>query len=192
MRKRAVILAATLAAAVLTLGLVTIAQADSQHGRPTCTAPPMDEVSHGSRDGYDDFHVSHPSFNGSLADLEGYLNACRTNDNPVVEGAAAVAEVFRGSNVVRVQLRAQLQQFRGGAWVTVDSSSSVNTGVNRTLAVVTPFHTVNQATNPLTQGWTRTNVRALVRYGSNTGPLVFYQRQTYPIWVDDGPVTALP
>jgi hypothetical protein len=189
-----------IALAAMTLTLAVVAQADTNHGRPVCTAPPMDETSHGSRDGFDDFHVSHPSFVGSLADLEGYLNVCRTNDNPVVEGASASAEVFRGRGVVRVQLRAQLQQWRDtdpapgfqGGWVTVDQSDSLNTGVNLTMAVTTPFHTVNQPTSPLTQGWTRTVVRALVRYGSNTGPLVFYVRTTYPIWVDDGPVTALP
>lgn len=190
-------LVAAIAALALTLSGFVVASADSNHGRPSCTAPPMDEVSHGSRDGYDDFHVSHPGIVGSLADLEGYLNVCRTNDNPVIEGASASAEVFRGPSVVRVQLRVQMRQWRDtdpapgfqGGWVVTAQSDSLNTGVNRTMAVTTSFHTV---AGSLTQGWTQVNIRALVRYGSSTGPLVFYERQTYPIWVDDGPVTALP
>jgi hypothetical protein len=183
----------------MTLALAVVARADTNHGRPACTAPPMDETSHGSRDGFDHFHAGNPAVFGSLAELEGYLNVCRTNDNPVVEGASASARAVRVSGVTRVQLRAQLQQWRDtdpatagfqGGWVTVASSDSVNTGVNRTLTVTTPFHTVNQPTSPLTQGWTRTNVRALLRYSG--GSLVFEQHPTYPIWVDDGPVTALP
>jgi hypothetical protein len=189
-----------IALAAMTLTLAVVAQADTNHGRPACTAPPMDETAHGSRDGFDHTHVSNPAVFASLAELEGYLNVCRTNDNPVIEGASASARVIRVSGVNRIQLRALLQQHVADAdpvtagpqpgWVTRSASDSVNTGDNRTLTVTTPFHTVNQATTPLSQGWTRAVIRALVRYSN--GQLVFYVVPTYPIWVDDGPVTALP
>jgi hypothetical protein len=200
MHRRTRAIAVTLTAALLAVGLVTMANADSGHGRPSCTAPPMDETSHGSRDGFDHTHVSNPAVFASLAELEGFINACRTNDNPIIEGASASARAVRVSGVNRVQLRALLQQYVADAdpvtagaqpgWVTRSASESVNTGDNRTLTVTTPFHTVNQATTPLTQGWTRAVIRALVRYSN--GQLVFYVVPTYPIWVDDGPVTALP
>jgi hypothetical protein len=199
MHKLRRILLATIAAGALVLAGIVGAGADSNHGRPACTAPPMDETSHGSRDGFDHVHASNPAVFGSLAELEGYLNVCRTNDNPIIEGASASARTIRVSGVTRVQLRAQLQQFVADTspdpglqpgWVTRAQSDSINTGVNRTLTVTTPFLTVNQATNPLSQGWTRVNVRALIRYAN--GSLVFSQHPTYPIWVDDGPVTPLP
>lgn len=182
MNRRVITIVAVVAVALGGL-IATQAFADDQHGRPTCTAPPMDELSFGSRDGFDHHHAINADIPGSLAELEGFLNVCRTNDSTVIEGASGSARVVRVSGVVRVGLRAQLQQWNGTSWVIKGDSLTTNTGVNRTLTVTTPFHVAPT----LTPGWTRVNIRALIR--SSDGSLNFYVRTTPPVWVDDGPVT---
>jgi hypothetical protein len=181
-----------LIAAIAALALTIPALADTNHGRPTCTAPPMDEVSFGSRDGFDHIHAIDATVPGALVELEGYLNVCRTNDSTVIEGASGSARAVLVAKVKRVGLRVLLQQHVPDAdpapgaqpgWVTRGDSLTSNTGVNRTLTVTTPFHTAPT----LTQGWTRVVIRALVR--SSDDGLNFYVHNTYPVWVDDGPVT---
>jgi hypothetical protein len=150
-----------------------------------CADQPADDAGYGARDGWDHWHLSNPAVVHSLAEAEGYLNVCHTFDSLAVERVGASARAVRVSGVNRVQLRAQLQKFVGGAWVTINSSLSVNTGDNRTLTVSTPI-----SNSPDTvPGWFRSNVRYL--YRSSNGQLTFVQRQTYPTWLGDGPV-ALP
>jgi hypothetical protein len=173
-----------LAIAAMTLGLGLVAHADTEHGRPAaCTA--ADEASHGSRDGFDHRHHTNPAVANSLADSEGFINVCRTNDALVVEHAQGGASVERMSGVNRAQLHPQLQHWNGTAWVLAADGPSVNTGNNRTLSVVT---TEVDTSGVTTGGWYRTNVRVLLRYSNYS--LQFSQWQTYAIWAGDGPATT--
>jgi hypothetical protein len=177
----------------MSMVLVALVAQPAAAGPPggVCAAP-VDELGFASRDGFDFFHVSNPTPANSLADLEGYLNTCHTNDSLAVEAVSGSARALRVSGVVRIQLRAQLQKRNAsGVFVTQTQSASVNTGVNRTLEVTTGRLTETGSAPVFTPGWFRVNVRALVRYGSSTGPLVFYERQTYPVWLGDGPVSPV-
>jgi hypothetical protein len=185
---------ATLAIALaVTAVLAAPVFADSGHGRPGCTTQ-LDELGFGSRDGFDHVHATNPDVFGSLAELEGYLGVCRTNDATVVEAFSASARAVLVRGVVRVQLRALAQQWKDpdGAgplpttWVTVASSASVNTGVNRTLTVTTPAVNEVGSVPAMEHTWSRAVIRALVRYSN--GSLRFTVTPTYAIWTGDGPV----
>jgi hypothetical protein len=190
-RKRIAAVAGTL---VVLTALATLAFSPFAKANPPGTACPVDEVAFPSSDGFDFFHVSNPGVLHSLADLEGYLDVCRTNDAVVAEAVRGNARAIRIDGVNRVQLRAQLQRFYDpdgvgpdpAGWFTVAQSASVNTGDNRTLEVTTPRSTLPDTT----PSWFRVNVRALVRYSNSS--LVFYERQTYPVWLGDGPVSPKP
>jgi hypothetical protein len=173
--------------------------ADSNHGSPDCSSLTLvNEPAFGSRDGFDHQHATNAAVPSSLAELEGYLNVCRTNDATIVEAVSASARAVRVSGVVRVQLRAQLLQWVDGPdagdapdqWALQQQSVSVNTGLNRTLTVTTPYLDEIDSTPLFQHTWTRASVRALVRYSN--GQLIFHQFYTYPIWTGDGPVTPMP
>jgi hypothetical protein len=190
-------LAVAALAAMLLTGSLMIARADTEHGAPDCSQPfVVDEPSFGSRDGFDHFHVSNPAVFASLAELEGFLNVCRTNDATIAEAVSASARVVRVSGVVRVQLRAQLQRHfdpegpQPESWYTLSESPPINTGDNRTLTVITDTLDEVDSDPPHEHDWYRVNIRALVRYSN--GSLVFYIRSTYPVWLGDGPVTPIP
>jgi hypothetical protein len=189
MRKK--LLGTVVVLALAMLGVAGSAFADTNHGRPAvCSqaAGQIDEAGFGTRDGFDHFHVTNAAVFASLADLEGFLNTCRTIDANVAENVSASARAIRVSGVNRVQLRAQLNRFEPitAGWELVSSSDSVNTGDNRTLTVTTPLSTeATAAPATFRPGWYYVNIRALVRYANSS--LVFYQRQTYPVWLGDGP-----
>ena len=174
------------------LAAVAVSFAVQAKADPPGTACPVDESAFPSSDGFDFFHVTNSSVLHSLADLEGYLDTCRTNDAVVAEAVRGNARAIRIDGVNRIQLRAQLQRFYDPTgpdpldWYTVEQSASVNTGDNRTLEVTTP----RSALPDTAPSWFRVNVRALVRYSNNS--LVFYERQTYPVWLGDGPVSPKP
>jgi hypothetical protein len=189
-RNRHRVIAAGLVLGLFMVGsLVVLTRAQAN---PPGTACPVDEGAFPSSDGFDFFHVSNSNVLHSLADLEGYLDVCRTNDAVVAEAAKGNARAIRIDGVNRIQLRAQLQRFYDPLgpdpldWYTVEQSASVNTGDNRTLEVTTPRSAIPD-TSP---SWFRVNVRALVRYSNSS--LVFYERQTYPVWLGDGPVSPKP
>jgi hypothetical protein len=192
--------AVALAALVLTLSGVLVASADTNHGRPSCEGQ-LNELGFGSRDGWDHTHLANTAVFGSLAELEGYLNVCRTNDSVVVEAVSGSARGVRVSGVVRLQLRAILQRFHAAdpdgagplvaGWNSVATSASVNTGVNRTLTVTTPTLNDVGSTPAHDHGWHRVQARALQRYSN--GQLIFTAHNTYAVWLGDGPVSpAVP
>jgi hypothetical protein len=155
--------------------------------QPAAAGPPAGCAAgeRSSRDGLDRFFLSRSAVFGSLLVLEGYQNVCR--DGALINSESGSAFANRTSGVVRVQLRAQLQRLNTAtdpdSWVTIASSSSVNTGVNRTLEVTTPR--IPNPTTAFVDGNYRVNVRALVRWSDNA--LTFHERQTYSI-----PVNAPP
>lgn len=160
------------------------------HAETRACAPPTAEAGYGARDGWDHWHLSNPAVLHSLAEAEGYLNVCHNLDDNSVEFVGASARAVRVSGVNRVQLRAQLQKFvvtgTIEAWVTVNSSDSVNTGNNRTLTVSTPIHDASTSD----AAWYRVNVRYL--YRSSNGALTFVQRKTYPEWLGASAVPGSP
>lgn len=191
MSRRKLILAAL--AAVLALATVVVpALADAGHGRPSC-AGLLDEAGFGSRDGFDHRHVQDAGSGvaGSLYELEGVLNVCRTNDAVVVEAVSASARTIRSTGVVRVALRARLQRWNGTSWVTLADSGPANTGTARTLLVTSPNLNEVGSSPAFDPGWHRVLVTSAARYSS--GVLIPASLPTYSVWLGDGPVTpAVP
>jgi hypothetical protein len=197
---------AAVVAALLVAAVVVPALADSQHGRPAvCSVDggQVNEAGFGSRDGFDHFHHFGTQA-GSLTELEGWQNLCRTNDNPIAENASGSARAVRVDLAVRVLLRAVLQRWvldtdpatagNQSAWVAVVASAAVNTGSvgnPRTLVVTTPLITEAGVGDPaldlFVPGWYRTEVRAQVRHSNGT--LSAAVQRTYGNWLGDGPVT---
>jgi hypothetical protein len=197
MPTRKLVLAALVAA--LALGaLVLPALADGGHGRPDC-AGQLDEAGFGTRDGWDHAHVQDPSSGvpNSLAEVEGYLSACRTNDAVIAEAVAGNARVIRSTGVLRVLLRARLQRFYatdpdGGGplvagWNTRALGPAVNTETARTLTVTTPFLNEVASVPSFEHGWHRVLTTAQVRY--TNGQLRAYSIATYAVWLGDGPTS---